>query len=122
MKIRLLLLGASYFLAGKLALQHFAFVHASASPVWPPAGIALAAFLLLGPGVWPAIFVAAFLVNVTTSGAVLTSLHRLENFAEPLERLLLTAERYDVPLEEGNDLLTEHARGRDLVDQDFRVA
>jgi signal transduction histidine kinase/CheY-like chemotaxis protein len=74
MKIRLLLLGASYFLAGKLALQHFAFVHASTSPVWPPAGIALAAFLLLGPGVWPAIFLAAFLVNVTTSGAVLTSL------------------------------------------------
>ncbi|PYM21772.1 MAG: hypothetical protein DMD78_16780 [Candidatus Rokuibacteriota bacterium] len=74
MKIRLLLLGASYFLAGKLALQHFAFVHASASPVWPPAGIALAAFLLLGPGVWPAIFLAAFLANVTTSGAVLTSL------------------------------------------------
>jgi signal transduction histidine kinase/integral membrane sensor domain MASE1/putative methionine-R-sulfoxide reductase with GAF domain len=74
MKIRFLLLGAIYFLAGKLALQHFAFVHVSASPVWPPAGIALAAVLLLGPGVWPAIFVAAFLVNVTTSGAVLTSL------------------------------------------------
>jgi len=73
-KLRLLLLGAIYFLAGKLALQHFAFVHTSASPVWPPAGIALAAFLLLGPDVWPAIFVAAFLVNVTTSGAVLTSL------------------------------------------------
>src|SRR5205807_6526881 len=49
-------------------------LHASASPVWPPAGIALAAFLLLGHGVWPAIFAAAFLVNVTTSGAIFTSL------------------------------------------------
>jgi integral membrane sensor domain MASE1 len=36
-----------YFFAGKLGL-HFAFVHASASPVWPPTGIALAAMLLVG--------------------------------------------------------------------------
>ena len=41
-----------YFLAGKLGL-HFAFVHASASPVWPPTGIALAAVLLLGVRVFP---------------------------------------------------------------------
>ena len=40
-----------YFLAGKLGL-HFAFVHASASPVWPPTGIAFAAVLLLGRRVW----------------------------------------------------------------------
>jgi len=74
MKIRLIMLGAIYFVAGKIALQHFAFLHASASPVWPPAGIALAAFLLLGHAVWPAIFAAAFLVNVTTTGAILPSL------------------------------------------------
>jgi hypothetical protein len=35
-----------YFLAGKLELG-LAFLHASALPVWPPAGIALAAILLL---------------------------------------------------------------------------
>jgi signal transduction histidine kinase/integral membrane sensor domain MASE1 len=63
-----------YFLAGKLGLQYFAYVHASASPVWPPAGIALTALLLCGSRVWPAIFVAAFLVNLTTAGSVLTSL------------------------------------------------
>ena len=34
-------IAAVYFLAGKLGLQYFAYVHASASPVWPPAGIAL---------------------------------------------------------------------------------
>jgi signal transduction histidine kinase/CheY-like chemotaxis protein len=67
-------IAAIYFLAGKIGLLHFAFVHASASPVWPPAGIALAALLLFGSRVWPAIFVAAFLVNVTTAGSVLTSL------------------------------------------------
>jgi len=62
-----------YFLAGKLGL-HFAFVHASASPVWPPTGIALAAVLLLGVRVWPAIFVGAFLVNVGIAGAIVSSI------------------------------------------------
>jgi signal transduction histidine kinase/CheY-like chemotaxis protein len=62
-----------YFVAGKLGLQ-LAFLHASASPVWPPAGIALAALLLLGYRTWPAIFLGAFLVNLTTVGNVATSL------------------------------------------------
>src|SRR5438034_11578742 len=62
-----------YFIAGKLGLS-LAFLNASASPVWPPAGIALAALLLLGYRAWPAIFVGAFLVNVTTAGNVATSL------------------------------------------------
>src|SRR5881409_879408 len=62
-----------YFIAGKLGLM-LASLHASASPVWPPAGIALAALLVFGYRVWPAIFVGAFLVNVTTAGNVATSL------------------------------------------------
>src|SRR5437762_14232650 len=48
-------------------------LHASASPVWPPAGISLAGSLLLGYRAWPAIFIGAFLVNVTTAGNVATS-------------------------------------------------
>jgi len=74
MTIRLVLLAAIYCLAGTIALHHFATLHASASPVWPPAGIALAAFMLLGPAAWPAIFVAAFVVNVTVTASVLASL------------------------------------------------
>jgi len=66
-------LTALYVLAGKLGL-HLAIVHASATAVWPPTGIALAAFLLFGPRVWPAVAVGAFLVNVTTAGSVATSL------------------------------------------------
>ncbi len=62
-----------YFIVGKLSLK-LAFVHASASPVWPPAGIALAALIVLGYRVWPAIFLGAFLVNVTTAGNIATSL------------------------------------------------
>src|SRR6267142_6611510 len=61
-----------YFIAGKFGLM-LASLHVSASPVWPPAGIALAALLVLGYRAWPAIFVGAFLVNVTTAGTVATS-------------------------------------------------
>src|SRR5205823_7473797 len=67
------ILTAVYFIAGKFGLM-LASLHASASPVWPPAGIALAALLVLGYRAWPAIFVGAFLVNVTTAGNVATSL------------------------------------------------
>src|SRR5216117_3436652 len=67
------MLAIIYFIAGKLGLM-LASLHASASPVWPPAGIALAGLILLGYRAWPAIFVGAFLVNVTTAGNVATSL------------------------------------------------
>src|SRR5881398_2500382 len=67
------ILTVAYFIAGKLGLM-LASLHASASPVWPPAGIALAALLLFGYRAWPAIFVGAFLVNVTTAGNVATPL------------------------------------------------
>lgn len=66
-------LSAVYLIAGKLGLM-FAFVNASATAVWPPAGIALAALLTFGCRVWPGVFVGAFLVNVTTAGTMATSL------------------------------------------------
>jgi diguanylate cyclase (GGDEF)-like protein len=66
-------LAAAYFIAGKLGLQ-LAFVNPSATAVWPATGIALAGLVLLGPGAWPAILVSAFLVNLTTTGGVATSL------------------------------------------------
>ena len=68
----LLAIGVVYYLGAKLGLQ-FAFVNSSVSTVWPPAGIALAAFVLFGLRVWPAILGAAFLANLTTSGEVLSS-------------------------------------------------
>jgi signal transduction histidine kinase len=66
------ILAVIYFIAGKLGLM-LASLHASASPVWPPAGIALATMILFGYRTWPAIFAGAFLVNVTTAGNVATS-------------------------------------------------
>src|SRR5438309_11041176 len=69
----LVALAAAYFVAGRLGLR-FAVANPSATAVWPPTGIALAALLLAGYDVWPAILVGAFLVNVTTAGSVATSL------------------------------------------------
>src|SRR6185295_9113074 len=37
-----------------------------ATTVWPPTGIALAALVLRGTHLWPAVAVAAFTVNLTT--------------------------------------------------------
>jgi len=34
--------------------------------VWPPTGLALASLLLLGDSVWPAVFLGAFLANITS--------------------------------------------------------
>ena len=65
--------GATYIVAAKLSLR-LATVHPSASPFWPPTGIAIVMLLLLGIRNWPAIFVGAFFANVTTAGSVLTSL------------------------------------------------
>jgi len=66
-------LAAVYYVAAKLGLR-FAYINSSVTTVWPPAGIALAAFVLLGYRVWPAILGAAFLANFTTTGAVLPSI------------------------------------------------
>ncbi len=66
-------LAVVYFVAAKLGLR-LAFVNPSATPVWPPTGIALAAFLIVGARAWPAIFLGAFLANVTTAGSIATSL------------------------------------------------
>src|SRR6516165_5978571 len=69
----LVLVSGSYFLAGKFGLQ-FASMHPSATVLWAPTGISIAAFLLGGYRVWPAIVAGAFLVNISTTGAMVNSL------------------------------------------------
>jgi diguanylate cyclase (GGDEF)-like protein len=66
-------LAVVYFVAGKLGLQ-LAYLHASATAVWPCTGIAVAALLVFGYRVWPGILIGAFLVNLTTAGSVQTSI------------------------------------------------
>lgn len=73
-----------YVAAGRFGLS-LAYVDDSATAIWPPAGIALAAYLLFGPGVWPAVLLGALLVNLSNTGAVLPSgLMAIGNTAEML--------------------------------------
>jgi PAS domain S-box-containing protein len=61
-------LAAVYYVAADLSLG-LALVQENVTPLWPPTGIALASFLLLGRRLWPGVAIGAFLVNVpiTTS-------------------------------------------------------
>jgi integral membrane sensor domain MASE1 len=68
----LLAVALSYFVLAKLGLR-LASVNPSASPIWAPSGIALAAVLLGGLRVWPAILIGAFAANATTAGTLETS-------------------------------------------------
>src|SRR2546423_6907295 len=65
--IQLAILCAVYFGAAKAGLA-FAFANQSVTSIWPPTGIALAAVLIWGYRMWPAIAVGAFLANITTAG------------------------------------------------------
>jgi len=71
--IELLAIAAIYFVLAKAGLA-LASLHPSATPIWPPTGVAIAVLVLRGYRVWPAIFAAAFVANVTTAGSLATSL------------------------------------------------
>lgn len=94
---------STYFVAGRLALAT-PFTSGNVSPMWPAAGIALAAILLWGYRVWPGIAAGAFLVNfwspvphaaavglaVGNTLAALTGaflLHQIPDFHPSLSRL-----------------------------------
>ncbi|MGE3149838.1 MAG: MASE1 domain-containing protein, partial [Pseudorhodoplanes sp.] len=49
-------------------------INPSASPIWPPTGFAIAALLIGGYNLWPAIFLGAFVINLITAGSVATTL------------------------------------------------
>jgi len=65
-------IGVIYFALAKGGLA-LASIHPSATPIWPPTGFALAAMLLWGYRIWPAIFVAAVIANATTAGSIVTA-------------------------------------------------
>ena len=63
---RMAILTVAYFVVGKLGLL-LAQGDMSISPIWPATGIALAALLLWGIELWPAILVGSFLVALTAA-------------------------------------------------------
>jgi integral membrane sensor domain MASE1 len=74
-KLAVELLGftAIYIVVAKLGLA-LASIHPSATPIWPATGLALAALLVVGRQLWPAIFTGALVTNITTAGSIETSL------------------------------------------------
>ena len=67
--VTVLAVALAYFLLARLGLL-LASVNPSASPVWPASGLALAAVLLAGPRIWPAVMIGAFAANATTDGTL----------------------------------------------------
>ncbi|BBP01413.1 bifunctional diguanylate cyclase/phosphodiesterase [Sulfuriferula nivalis] len=66
--IKQLLLASAYFAAGWLGLQ-IPSIGTHITLVWLPTGIAVAALLLWGRGVWPGVYLGAFLVNLAIGSA-----------------------------------------------------
>src|SRR5215217_1806708 len=58
-----LLVAVAYYTAAKLGLR-LALVGRNITPFWPPTGIAVVAFILLGRSVWPGVALAALAVNL----------------------------------------------------------
>jgi len=62
----------AYFIGARLGLK-LALVQPLATPIWLPAGGAIAAFIVFGYRVWPSVLVGSFLGHVTSLGLVSTS-------------------------------------------------
>jgi signal transduction histidine kinase len=61
--VRVAAVATAYWAVARLSLN-VALVHGQVTPIWPPTGIALVTFLLLGRRMWPAIALGAFTVNL----------------------------------------------------------
>jgi signal transduction histidine kinase len=61
-----------YLVAARIGLS-LAFATKQVTAFWPPTGIAVAALLLFGYRVWPAVFLGAFVVNATTDEPLFTA-------------------------------------------------
>ena len=68
----LALVAIAYFAVAKLGLS-FQQDHDVVSAVWPPSGLALAAAVIFGGRVWPAIFAGALVANATTDSSLATA-------------------------------------------------
>jgi signal transduction histidine kinase/integral membrane sensor domain MASE1 len=62
----------AYVIAARLGFR-FAFVAEQVTTVWAPTGIGLAALLLWGPSLWPAIWIGAFAANAGTNAPLWTA-------------------------------------------------
>ncbi|MEG4914722.1 MASE1 domain-containing protein [Microcoleus sp. B7-D4] len=101
------ILALAYFVTGKLAASMLGLVKAEPSPVWPPAGIALAALLLQGRRMWPGIVLGSVLLNST--GGIPSAVIATSAFSVTLQALageaLLTWSGFSTKLDRLRDVL-----------------
>ncbi|MEG4066149.1 MASE1 domain-containing protein [Microcoleus sp. Pol11C2] len=101
------ILALAYFVTGKLAVSMLGLVKAEPSPVWPPAGIALAALLLQGRRMWPGIVLGSVLLNST--GGIPSAVIATSAFSVTLQALageaLLTWSGFSTKLDRLRDVL-----------------
>ena len=69
----ILALAGLYFLTAKLGLA-LSLVGNSATLIWPPSGLSLAALLIFGYRLWPGVALGAFAVNALTNVSLLAAL------------------------------------------------
>lgn len=85
----LLLVGVAYYVGARLGLT-LSLVERNVTPLWPPTGIAVAAFLVAGRSLWPGVAVAAFAVNLPISdGAIAAAVTACGNTLAPLAAAVL---------------------------------
>jgi PAS domain S-box-containing protein len=102
----LAIVGIAYFVAARMSLQ-LSLVRENITPLWPPTGIALVAFLVRGRRMWPAVTVAAFLVNlpISASPAAAAATAVGNTLAPLLAATLLRRVGFDRRLERVHDAL-----------------
>jgi PAS domain S-box-containing protein len=70
--VKMALIGLAYYVIARLSLR-LALIEENVTPLWPPTGIALVAFLTLGRRMWPGVALGAFLVNAPISTSLLAA-------------------------------------------------
>jgi serine phosphatase RsbU (regulator of sigma subunit) len=87
----LVLVAVAYYLGARVGLT-LSLVERNVTPLWPPTGIAVAAFLLFGRSLWPGVAVAAFAVNLPISeGPLAAAVTAAGNTLAPLVAAMLLA-------------------------------
>ena len=67
------LIFVSYLVTGYIGL-HLQSINTFATLIWPPSGIAFAAYLMYGSRVWSSVFLAAFFINISIGAPLLVAL------------------------------------------------
>lgn len=71
--VEVVIVAALYWIGARLGLR-LAFDNRNVSAVWPPTGIAVAAFFLFGSRLWPGVLAGALLANITNGAPLDTSI------------------------------------------------